>query len=300
MDSTKNENQYKYSAAGRASVKEHQEVLYEMLCDLDDVCRKLNISYQLFAGTLLGAVRHKGFIPWDDDLDVVMLREEYDRFLSQSPALFDQEKYYLQKEYSEHWSVHFSKLRKNNTACIERYIPKDEEEHQGIYIDIFPCDNLSENACMRTLQFLASKVVIAKCLDRHGYITNRVIKKVFIQFCRLLPIRSFRKLAQQRTNRNSRMVHTFFGASSKYRKSIYPRKWFEESTELSFEGRKFPVSSYYRELLTVLYGNYMEIPPESERGKKVHAEIVDTEHSYIKYKGIQKTMKFSEYTRSIR
>ena len=111
-------------------INEHQAVMLEMLTDVDEICKKYNIKYQLFAGSLLGAVRHKGFIPWDDDLDIVILRPEYERFLRIAPSELDAEKYFLQKEFSEHWPMFFTKLRKNGTACIERQVPKDKLMHQ--------------------------------------------------------------------------------------------------------------------------------------------------------------------------
>lgn len=97
-------------------LQKHQGIMFQMLCELDAICRRNNINYMLFAGSALGAVRHKGFIPWDDDLDIVMLREDYDRFLSVAPNELDGKQYYLQKEFSSHWPMFFSKLRKNNTA----------------------------------------------------------------------------------------------------------------------------------------------------------------------------------------
>ena len=99
----------------------HQEVLFELLEAFDEVCKKHHIPYMLFAGTALGAVRHEGFIPWDDDLDVVMLRPDYERFLEIAPNELDPEKYFLQKEFKKEFPMFFSKLRKNNTTCLERY-----------------------------------------------------------------------------------------------------------------------------------------------------------------------------------
>ena len=94
-----------------ASLKEHQEVLLELLKEFDRVCRKNNIKYILFAGTALGAVRHHGFIPWDDDLDVALLRSDYEKLMSLDSTEWN-DAYYLQREYSEHWPMYFSKLRK--------------------------------------------------------------------------------------------------------------------------------------------------------------------------------------------
>lgn len=278
----------------------HQHVLLEMLEEVDRICKKHHISYMLFAGTLLGAVRHQGFIPWDDDLDIVMLRSEYERFLEIAPKELDEEKYYLQKEFSEHWPMFFSKLRKNKTACIERYIPKDKQIHQGIYIDIFPADNLGNHALVRRVQFLLSKIVIAKSLDVRGYLTDSMVKKIFIAFSKILPGKRIISAVWQKGHEESAMVHTFFGASSKYKKSIFPREWFVEMVELPFEDGRYPASAHYHEMLTALYGDYMTPTPEDQRGQKKHAEIVDLTRSYKEYISIQEKMQFDEYTRSIR
>lgn len=282
------------------SLMGHQTVLLELWRVLDEICRKNQITYQLFAGSALGAVRHQGIIPWDDDLDIVMLREDYNRFMEAAASELDQERYFLQREFTEHWPMFFSKLRKNNTACIERFVPKDPQLHMGIYIDIFPCDNLSDNPIKRKMQFLASKIVIAKSLDERGYLTDSFGKKMFMQICKVFPQRAMFKFVVNAQNCSTKCVHTFFSAGRKYKKNVFPREWFEESVLLPFNGAEAPVTKEYHALLTKLYGDYMTPLPESQRGCKVHAEIVDTEHSYEMYQQIQKNMKFSEYTRSIR
>ena len=139
-----------------ANLRAHQLLLLEMLKEVDKICKKHDISYSLFAGSALGAIRHQGFSPWDDDLDIVMLRKDYERFLAIAETELDPEQYFLQKEFSEHWPMFFSKLRKNGTACIERQRPKDRLMHQGIYIDIFPCDNLSDHGVVRKLTLVGS------------------------------------------------------------------------------------------------------------------------------------------------
>lgn len=277
-----------------------QEVLVELWEVFDRICKKYKIPYMLFAGTALGAVRHKGIIPWDDDLDVVLMRADYQRFLEVAPGEIDAEKYFVQSEFSEHWPMFFSKLRKNNTAFMERTIPKDPLMHQGIYIDIFPCDNLSDSPFVRKMQFYASKVVIAKSLDKRGYLTNSKKKKLFMAACRLFPLGPFVKLVQREKDRESLCVHTFFGAAKAYEKNVYPREWFEESVELEFCGRTAPVPKYYDPMLTKLYGDYMTPLPEHMRNAKIHAEIVDLNKSYTEYLEVQRTMKYDEYTISIR
>ena len=278
----------------------HQEMLYAMLEDLDRVCRAHGIRYQLFAGTLLGAVRHKGFIPWDDDLDIVMLRPEYERFFEEAAPDLDPEKYYVQREFSEHWPMQFSKLRRNGTACLEKYHPKDAGQHQGVYIDIFPCDPLAENPVVRNLQFLAAKVVIAKALDTRGYETGSLLKKGFMAFCRLLPREPFLRFAVRRKDEASRLVHTFFGAARTYRKNVFERKWLTESVMLPFEEGKYPVPAHYDKMLHRMYGDYRILPDPQKRKMKEHTVLVDLAHSYTEYLGRQQAMKFSDFTRSIR
>lgn len=281
------------------NLKAHQAVLLELLQEFDRVCKEHNIEYMLFAGSALGAVRHSGIIPWDDDVDVAMLRSDYELFLKIAPTSLNT-KYYLQAELSAHWPLPFSKLRKNNTTCLEKYHPKDREIHQGIYIDIFPVDNASDNALVRKLQFLSSKVVLAKALDARGYETDSKLKKVFMVACKLLPMKPFVRITQLRSAGKSERVHSFLGGTSSYSKGVYQRKWFTETVLKDFGGNQYPVSADYDELLTVLYGEYMVMPNEDERKIKKHALLVDTERDYTEYENYRDGMKFDVYTRSIR
>ena len=282
-----------------ATLKDHQCALYMLLEEFDRVCKTLHIPYVLFAGTLLGAVRHQGFIPWDDDVDVMMLREDYDRFLREADQILDQEKFFLQKEFSEHWPMFFSKLRLNHTTCLEKYHPKDKETHQGIYMDIFPCDHACSHGIGRKLQFLASKVVIAKSLDKRGYDTNSVKKKLFIRLCGFLPVAPFLHIVKN-GDKSGAMVHSFLGGASGFEKNIYFKQFFRKRTELPFEGGMYPVPEDYDELLKILYGNYLRIPAPEERNCKQHAILVDLNHSYEMYADYRDGMTFDVYTRSIR
>ena len=277
----------------------HQNALLALLKEFDRVCKELNIPYVLFAGTLLGAVRHNGFIPWDDDLDVMMLRADYERFLKEAPAKLSTERFYLQSEFSEHWPMFFSKLRLNGTTCLEKFHPKDNEMHQGVYMDIFPCDCAAKSAVGRKVQFYASKVVIAKSLFERGYETNSRKKKWFMTLCRCLPTKPFWHIVKKGTSQ-SRYVHSFFGAGSSFTKNVYPRQLFEKRVDGTFEEGKYPIPAMYDELLTILYGDYMRLPPEEERAIKQHAVLIDLHQSYEKYEHYRDDMEFKLHTRSIR
>ena len=282
-----------------AALGEHQQALYLLLREFDRVCTVLDISYFLYAGTLLGAVRHKGFIPWDDDLDVLMPREDYERFLREAPAVLDGDTFFLQGEFSDHWPMFFSKLRLNNTACLEKYYPKDPACHQGVYMDIFPCDRAFESALGRRLQFLASKVVIAKGLYKRGYETQSRKKKIFMQLCRPLPNGLFHRIVKG-SGRPTAFVHSFLGGASKFEKSIFPAAFFEETVLLDFEQGRYPAPADYDGLLRTLYGDYMRLPSEKERGIKKHAVLVDLTRSHEEYEHYRDNMKFDVQIRSIR
>lgn len=283
----------------QATLQEHQAALLQLLQEFDRVCKKLNIGYVLFAGTMLGAVRHKGFIPWDDDVDILMLREDYDRFLREADTVLDGQRFFLQKEFSEHWPMFFSKLRLNGTTCLEKFHPKDPLIHQGVYMDIFPCDNAAATGFGRKLQFFASKIVIAKALHARGYETDSGLKKLFMGLCRLLPGKVFRKIAVS-GKADSPVVHSFFAAASSYEKNVFPRSCFTDTCAAEFCGGQYPISSSYDELLTLLYGDYTQLPPPEKRLCKRHAILVDLEHSYETYTDYRNGMTFDGYTRSIR
>ncbi len=299
MEKTVNSHSLLKQEGERATLEEHQKALYFLLCEFDRVCRKLDIPYFLFAGTLLGAVRHKGFIPWDDDLDVLMCRRDYERFMKEAPAVLDRERFYLQEEFTQHWPMFFSKLRLNDTTCLEKYHPKDTQIHQGVYMDIFPCDNAFGSRMGRLVQFCCSKVVIAKSLYAEGYYTKSIKKKIIMQLCRALPRKPFHRVVKG-PKKTGKYVHCFLGGASKFSRSVFPAAMLEEKTALSFVDKEFSAPGQYDGILQVLYGDYMTLPPEDERKCKEHALLVDLTCGYEHYKTYRDGMEFETVTRSIR
>jgi len=299
MEKTVNDSFLLKQAGERATLQEHHDALYLLLCEFDRVCKKLDIPYFLFAGTLLGAVRHQGFIPWDDDLDILMRREDYTRFMKEAPAILDQERFFLQSEFSRHWPMFFSKLRLNGTTCLEKYHPKDPQIHQGVYMDIFPCDNAFSGRLGRAFQFCCSKVVIAKGLDAEGYYTKSKLKKLVMLLCRALPRKLFHRLVKG-PKKTGKYLHCFLGGASKMSRSVFPAEWLKTSAQLSFEKGKFSVPGGYDGVLHILYGDYMQLPPVEERKCKEHALLVDLTRSYEHYANYRDNMEFETVTRSIR
>lgn len=147
---------------------------------------------------------------------------------------------------------------------------------------------------------IASKIIIAKSLYARGYETNSVIKKLFMQVCRMFPLKGLKAICIRKKDQKSQLVHTFFGAGSKYEKNIFPRAWIEQSVEMQFEDGVFPVSAYYDELLTKLYGDYHALPNPEDRKCKEHVAILDLEHPYEAHLSELHNMQFDVLTRSIR
>lgn len=265
------------------TVRELQLALLEMAVAIDEICRKYKIQYSLSSGTILGAVRHGGFIPWDDDLDIMLVRGEYERFLQIPDEEFKRYGFTIQRAFTEEWPMFFSKVRKDGTTFIEKYPNKLKGSHQGIYIDIFPVDNLYDSVLMAHIQWNAFHILAAKCLEKRGYYTNSLSKKIAMLIARISPEKILVYFVEARRQKQSKNVHIFMGASVERDVSIYPRSMFEEYTEIIFEGRKFSVVKDYENYLQISYGNYMKLPPEEERQAAIHARFVDLNKSYEEY-----------------
>lgn len=266
-----------------ATVRELQLVLLEMLTQIDEICKRHSINYSLSSGTLLGAVRHKGFIPWDDDLDLMFLRNEYEKFLNIPKEEFAHYGLTLQKEYDKVWPLTFSKVRKDNTTYIEKGPDIIPGAHLGVYIDIFPVDNLYDDDFLAHLQWDVFHLLVAKTLGARGYKTNLLNKKIALFVSKHLPTAPMLSFVKAEKESQSKGVHIFLGASVDREKSIYPREMFEEYTNIEFEGKNFPVIKDYKKYLEITYGNYMELPPEKDRLAAIHAEYVDLNRNYTEY-----------------
>ena len=263
----------------------HQEAMMKLLKAFHSICEQEGLRYTLYGGSLLGAVRHNGFIPWDDDVDVLMPRKDYEQFLKIAGDLIDSDNMFLQAEFSPHWPMFFSKLRLNDTTYFERFDAKDKEMHQGIYLDIFPCDNASDHPLIRTIQFAASRVVIAKSLYKRGYNTAGWKKQVIMQLCRLLPMRPFLALSKLEDRTKTGHVHAFFGGTriKSVGRGVYHRSIFNRTIPHRFEDGLFHITTEYHHVLDAMFGDYKVLPPEEERRVTPHAAFVDARTSYKAY-----------------
>jgi lipopolysaccharide cholinephosphotransferase len=268
-------------------IKLLQQKILEITVYLEQFCKEHHIVYYLMGGSALGALRHKGFIPWDDDLDVFMTYENYKKFLSCARKDLNTGKFYLQEENTEEWPLFFSKLRMNGTAFIEENTANNKM-HQGVYIDIMCLNNVYENIFCRFLQYFAALLLTAQTIDQRGYVTNKKIsKKLIMVFARYFirkPIKDrliafVRSLNKKQTKR----IGHFFGKAP-FAKTCFPVEWLGKPRYVTFENVMLPVPSRAEEYLTLRFGNYMKMPGEKTlKEYPVHASFVDLENDYSLY-----------------
>jgi lipopolysaccharide cholinephosphotransferase len=266
--------------------KLHNKIL-ELVEYFDKFCQENGIVYYLMGGTALGAIRHHGFIPWDDDFDVFMDYNNYSKFLEVVEERLDLDKYYCQKENTKEWPLYFSKIRMNNTTFIEKDV-KDRNMHHGIYIDIMCLNNAHSNKYIRYLQYISARILSSRALADKGYITHSLIKKYIIILSKITILKPIKRMllnfVRSLNDQETELVGHFFGRAP-FKKTSFYKSFLGKSRYVKFENLSLPVPSNVEGYLQVRYGgNYMQLPSEKEKMKyPSHAYIVDTTTSYKKY-----------------
>jgi lipopolysaccharide cholinephosphotransferase len=247
--------------------KELWAIELDMLYELDRVCQKLNVRYFLDGGTLLGAARDGHIIPWDDDIDVSMLREDYDRFLHEAPEEFT-EPLFLQTGYTEkNYFRGHCQLRRSDTCAI---LPNELGRvsfNQGIFLDIFVLDELFPERV--EAQYTKRNELFRKrqMWNHHDYHPNLI--RWGVRWCRFLLYNAcypnsanFYKQMEAifRTSEKSEFVDYLMLNSDPGQVHFLRREWYEETICLPFEGRDFPAPRGYREYLACYYGDDWETP----------------------------------------
>lgn len=249
-----------------------QMVQLEMLEEVDRICRKCDIQYNIIAGTLLGAVRHGGYIPWDDDADVAFLRPEYERFREACKTELDTTRFYFQDHRNTkgyRWG--YGKLRRKNTLFL-----RENQEHmpyeQGVFIDIFPLDGVPDNYILRSLKnfqcFCVRKILwseVGKIADKNP------LMRAWYQLLSSIPedivFAYYRKMIIRANQKDTKMVRILMFPTPNTEYGYY-RNWYEHSQDIMFEGKVFKGIKDYDDYLSFKFGEYMKLPPEEQR--KVH------------------------------
>lgn len=261
-----------------------QEKILEIAKYINDFCKENNIEYCLMGGSALGAVRHKGFIPWDDDLDIFMTPDNYEKFRRLFFEKGDLEKYYLQ-EYGlqKNGMVTIPKLRMNNTTYVEE-LTKTWNIHQGIFVDIFILHKCPNSIIKRKWQYFWSKCVVVKGMSLRHYSRQKGIKQLLIFIARFLPYRLMVSFALKQVYRYRNIDSDFFCnylGKAGYKKGTYEKKWFEKTKAVPFEKIELQVPFFVEDFLTKRFGDYMAIPPESRIKWEQHALYWDLNNGQI-------------------
>lgn len=259
-------------------VKELQNYAFDTLCEFDKFCRENNLKYFLAEGTLLGAVRHNGFIPWDDDVDVLMPREDYDRFIELS-CLNPSEKYVLDafETNPKHWTI-CSKLLMKNECRFELKRLKGIALSTAPGIDVFALDTVPD---VDTAYTIGKKIRYYRVLlwlktgYSHDYSTTKwKILKVLSYFYSVKGLHHKLQKLMKMHNNSSNSYCVNYGSLYDAKREIFPVEYFSSTVEMNFEGKKFPVPNEYGKVLENVYGDYKKLPSFSKRFPK-HSYFVN-------------------------
>lgn len=248
----------------------------EILKEFDEICNKCNIPYTLAGGTLIGAIRHQGFIPWDDDIDVYVLRSDFNKIRKTFPSLLRNTNYFYQSQQTDkNYFYPFDKMRMNGTIFEETFL-SNHQIHQGVYIDIFPIDVIPDNIILSTFQYLNYRVVRLALMSKYINIKARHGKKKFlasvikslsskIDLSTLYSI--CEKIAEKYDydDKDYKRVRNLNSVGSDGMKETYNINSFKHLTKTKFEDCYFSISKDYDAMLKKIYGDYMKLPPANER-----------------------------------
>lgn len=264
-------------------IRKLQLVQLEMLKDIDRICKENNIQYYILYVTLLGAIRHEGFIPWDDDIDIGMLHNDFIKFNKLCEKKLP-EKYFLQNEKTDkNFPRMWSKIRINNTCNMEREYRR-LKVHYGIDMDVFDIIYLSDNLVFRNIQKACAYIYRLLMFEKaHNAIDDEFKRSRDTKIYKILPgflkswlLKLSKKITYCTASKKSNYVMDVSAIL------IMDSGIFEKTKMLKFEDEEFFAPYKSEKFLEEYYGDYMTLPPENERTG--HGDrIVDFENSYEKY-----------------
>ena len=257
------------------SQKQQRQIQLNILISVDEFCKQNNIQYSLAFGTLLGAVRHQGFIPWDDDMDIMMTRENYEKFRS----IYKSDRYPLiDLKIDNRYPLSMGKLHDSSTY----YFRSGIRRNFGLFIDIFPIDNVPDDEKTR-LKWLKeiqryNALNITKNNTFSNILFNSSFSSVYKLKCLIVKIlysstfihRKLEKLYIMYNSRNSKYVGVPAVMSMKesFNSKFFPKEIFQDYILLKFDNYYFPAIKNYDEFLCIFYGDYLELPPIDQRKGK--------------------------------
>lgn len=252
----------------------HKSILLKMMSVFDDFCEANGLRYSLCGGTLLGAVRHKGFIPWDDDVDIVMPRPDYERFLKVSSDSFLPGYKVIHSQNTPNYYLPFAKVIDCNTSLIEYKVARSCPI--GVYLDIFVIDSVPENRAESDKLYRRYCSLKKKAMEtalRYDYLTKMSFKRRKKLFRHKL-YSLFYSSNELFDKCDKVATSTKYGSTDRLRiyssphfgRLVFDKYVFEDFVDLEFEGFLFNCIKNYDAYLTACYQDYMQLPPEEKRG----------------------------------
>jgi len=277
-----------------------QDKILEVAKYVDSLCKEFDIDYCLMGGSALGAKRHGGFIPWDDDLDIFMTPDNYEKFREVFHAHGDHNRFYLQQWGLSDGMVTIAKVRMNGTTYIESTF-KDWDMHHGIYIDIFILHNCPNNLLQQMHQCLWAKYVIMKGLAARGYNRRGGFLGFALKIMAMFPDRMWVKhgLKQVYKYRNVQSDYfcNFMGKAV-FKNAIYKKEWFQPAEYAPFENTELKIPANVHDFLSSRFGDYMQIPSPERIKWEQHAESWDINTDFREY-SVKTTSNFTDEYRLI-
>ena len=243
---------------------EYKKILLDILEYFDDVCRKNGIKYSLIGGSLIGAIRHNGIIPWDDDIDIILMKKDYDKLLKILKK--DTSSNYTLIDNSTNSSYHypFAKLVNSNTKLIENGV-KDISNY-GVYIDIFQYNYISNNKLLRAFHYYFQRIIkglLGASVSNYDTFFKKCISFIGKLFGYKFWLKLYFAICSSRKKSSNYIVSNW--PAYGYKREIQKIQNFTKFTDWNFDGLKVMITENYDELLKTVFGDYMKLPPENER-----------------------------------
>ena len=268
------------------TVKDVQKKILETMKYIDRLCRDNGIVYYIMGGTALGAIRHGGFIPWDDDLDIFMTPCEYEKFKKVFEGQASKD-FVLQEWRTTPNYLEYAKIRMNGTTFIEEQFKDRKDMHHGIYVDIMILHKVPKGRLSQKITYFYSKFVTLYGLSQRNWKPKTRMQSLVLKSLKIMPCKLISRIAYKRIykfdDRTENFMYCYWITPAKFRNGLFDKSFFSSPVDVPFEDTVLLGSEKIKEYLEYRYGDYMKLPSEEAQRAAVHAMIYDTEKDYSHY-----------------